>query len=39
MIHILVYIILQSYCNRLLDSNTRRPNISLIIMIYINETY
>ena len=39
MIHILAYIILQSYRNRPLDSNIRRPNISLIIMIYINETY
>ena len=39
MIHILAYIILQSYRNRPLDSNTRRPNISLTIMIRISEAY
>ena len=35
MIYILAYIILQSYRNRPLDSNTRRPNISLTIMILV----
>lgn len=39
MIHMLEYIIHQSYRNCLLDSNTRKPNISLIIIIRISEAY
>lgn len=34
-----MYIILQPYRNRPFDSNTRKPNISLIIIIRISEAY
>lgn len=37
--HMHPYIILQPYCNRPFNSNVRRPNISLRIMICINEVY
>ena len=40
MMHIYVmYIILQPYRNRPFDSNTRKPNISLMIIIDNSEAY
>lgn len=37
--HMPTYIILQPYRNRSFDSNTRKPNISLMIMNYILMKY
>lgn len=37
--YMLAYVILQPYRNRPFDSNIRRANISLIIMIGISEAY
>lgn len=39
MMHMKLYITLQLYRNRFFDSNIRRPNISLMIIICINEAY